>query len=68
MLKVFSDAGINLTRIESRPIRGEHGKFAFLLDLQGSERDSGVAEALKLAKERTEMFRMLGCYTEEKTE
>ena len=68
VLKVFSDAGINLTRIESRPIRGEHGKFAFLLDLQGSERDSGVAEALKLAKERTEMFRMLGCYTEEKTE
>lgn len=64
VLKIFSDAEINLTRIESRPIRGERGKFAFLLDFQGSENNTKVADALKLAKEKTEMFKIIGCYKE----
>jgi prephenate dehydratase/chorismate mutase/prephenate dehydratase len=64
VLKVFSDAEINLTRIESRPIRKDPGKFAFLLDFQGSDRDEKVKTALEKMKEETEMFNFLGCYKE----
>ena len=65
VLKVFSDTGINLTRIESRPIRGEQNKFAFLLDFQGSSTDNKVIEALGKVKEHTIMNKVLGCYKEE---
>ncbi|HSB46757.1 MAG TPA: prephenate dehydratase [Candidatus Bilamarchaeum sp.] len=63
-LKVFSDAGINLTRIESRPIRKDPGKFAFLLDFQGSDTDPKVKAALEEMKKETAMFKFLGCYME----
>ena len=64
VLKVFSDAGINLTRIESRPIRGERKIFAFLLDFQGSETDEKVVDALENVRKITTSFKLLGCYTE----
>jgi prephenate dehydratase/chorismate mutase/prephenate dehydratase len=64
VLKVFSEAGINLTRIESRPIRKDPGKFAFLLDFQGSDSDKKVADAIERAKKETAMFKFLGCYKE----
>lgn len=67
VLKVFSDAGINLTRIESRPMRNEPGRFAFLLDFQGSENDEAIKDVLAtLEAETTMMFRFLGCYGEAK--
>ncbi len=64
VLKIFSDAGINLTRIESRRIRNEPKRFAFLLDFQGSEADDKVAKALEDVKNSTERFKFLGCYKE----
>jgi len=64
VLKIFSDAGLNLTRIESRPIRNDPGKYAFLLDFQGSDRDQKVISALEKAKKETVIFKFLGCYNE----
>lgn len=64
VLKVFSDAGINLTRIESRPIRKDPGKFAFLLDFQGSDGDENVAKALAKMEKEAAMYKFLGCYKE----
>ncbi len=64
VLKAFSEAGINLTRIESRPIRKDPGKFAFLLDFQGSDKDPAVAKALDEVKKDSAMFKFLGCYKE----
>ncbi|MEW6026121.1 MAG: prephenate dehydratase [Planctomycetota bacterium] len=66
VLKVFSDAGINLTRIESRPIRTDPGKYAFFLDFQGSERDDKVSRALESVRQKAVMFKFLGCYKEAK--
>ncbi|HLD36687.1 MAG TPA: prephenate dehydratase [Planctomycetota bacterium] len=66
VLKIFSDAGINLTRIESRPIRTDPGKYAFFLDFQGSEHDDKVTKALESVKQKTVMFKFLGCYKEAK--
>lgn len=61
-LKIFSDASINLTRIESRPIRGEPSKYAFLLDFEGSDQDGTVKAALGKMKEQAATFKFLGCY------
>jgi len=64
VLKIFADAGINLTRIESRPIRNDPGNYAFFLDFQGSNEDSKIIEVLKKVEEETVMFKFLGCYKE----
>ncbi|VVC03926.1 Prephenate dehydratase [Candidatus Bilamarchaeum dharawalense] len=66
VLKVFSNAGINLTRIESRPITKDPGKFGFLLDFQGSDQDRKVTDAMDRVKKETAMFKFLGCYKEAK--
>ena len=63
-LRAFSEAEINLTRIESRPARDEGGNVAFLLDFQGSECDSNVVEVLARMKESCQYFKLLGCYRE----
>lgn len=64
VLKCFSEAGVNLTRIESRPIRNDPGKYAFLLDFKGSDGDRKIAEMLEKVRKETTMFRLLGCYKE----
>ncbi len=66
ILKVFSEAGINLTRIESRPIRKEPKNYAFLLDFQGSDTDKNIAAALEKIKKETPTYKFLGCYQEAK--
>lgn len=62
MLKIFSDKGINITRIESRPLRRDPGSYAFFLDFEGSDRDRQVIEALDAARARSKTFKFLGCY------
>jgi prephenate dehydratase/chorismate mutase/prephenate dehydratase len=63
-LRIFSEAGINLTRIESRPIRNNPGRYAFLLDFTGSDRDPRVGEVLAKVEKQTEGFKFLGSYKE----
>jgi len=64
ILKIFSDAGLNLTRIESRPMRNDPGKYAFLLDFLGSNREQMVVDTLEKVKKETAIFKFLGCYSE----
>ncbi len=62
VLKVFSDRGINLTRIESRPEKTELGNYVFFSDFEGSDTDEKVKDAMKLLAEKAVNFRFLGCY------
>ncbi len=62
VMKVFSDAGINLTRIESRPLRSVLGYYRFFLDFEGSHKDQVVIDALKSVRRKTKTYRFLGCY------
>lgn len=64
VIRLFSEAGINLTRIESRPARASPGSFTFLLDLLGADKDPKVAQALKQVQERATGYKLLGCYRE----
>ena len=47
MLEQFATRGVNLTRIESRPIGDRLGRYRFNIDAEGHVGDSAVAEALK---------------------
>jgi prephenate dehydratase len=64
VLKEFSDRGINLTKIESRPSKEVLGQYIFLADLEGHREDPEIADALKGVKEKTmpERFKIFGSY------
>jgi len=59
----FSDRGINLTRIESRPLRQGLGQYMFFCDLEGAEGDPGVAEAIAALRTKAASVRILGSYS-----
>ncbi|MDQ2631564.1 MAG: prephenate dehydratase [Actinomycetota bacterium] len=61
-LSEFSDRGINLTRIESRPLRQGLGRYMFFCDLEGKATDAGVAEAIEQLRTKAESVRILGSY------
>ena len=62
LLKVFSDEGINLTRIESRPIRGILGEYRFFIEIDGDLGDKRIRGALERARGLCRTFRILGAY------
>ncbi len=47
MLEQFAARGVNLSRIESRPIGDRMGRYRFNIDAEGHLHDEAVAEALK---------------------
>jgi prephenate dehydratase len=61
-LTEFSSRDVNLTRIESRPLRQGLGRYMFFCDLEGKERDPAVAEAIEALRAKAESVRVLGSY------
>jgi prephenate dehydratase len=61
-LAAFSERGVNLTRIESRPLRRGLGRYMFFVDLQGAAGDAAVAEAIEGLRTKAESVRVLGSY------
>jgi prephenate dehydratase len=61
-LQEFSSRGVNLSRIESRPLRRGLGRYMFFCDLEGSTSDSAVAEAVEALRKKAESVRLLGSY------
>jgi prephenate dehydratase len=45
-LEQFAARGVNLSRIESRPVGDHFGRYRFNLDAQGHVEDEAIAEAL----------------------
>lgn len=64
-LQAFSNQGVNLTRIESRPRPGGLGRYMFFIDLEGAATDSTVAEAIDGLRGKAESVRVLGSYPTE---
>src|SRR5512136_1634882 len=56
VLQILSDKGINMTRIESRPLRNDPGSYAFFLDFEGSDKDEAVIQALDAISKRSITF------------
>ncbi|MGE5281572.1 MAG: prephenate dehydratase [Chloroflexota bacterium] len=61
-LQEFSSRAVNLTRIESRPLRSELGRYMFFCDLEGRDTDPAVAEAIEALRAKAESVRVLGSY------
>ncbi len=62
VLKNFSERGINLTKIESRPVRDRAWEYVFFIDFEGHQRDEPITGLLKELKESTLFLRFLGSY------
>jgi prephenate dehydratase len=61
-LRPFSDRGINLLKIESRPTGKGMGSYIFLLDFEGHIDSPYVQEAISELKNHTATFKVLGTY------
>jgi prephenate dehydratase len=61
-LMEFAGREVNLTRIESRPLRRGLGRYMFFVDLEGAEGDPPVAEAIAALRGKAESVRVLGSY------
>jgi prephenate dehydratase len=62
VLQEFSERGLNLTHVESRPTRRALGTYVFLLDFMGHRLDEPVREALASVEQLTMWLRILGSY------
>lgn len=62
LLKPFSDHGVNLTKIESRPKRGEPWQYMFFIDIDGYRQDPQVAAALKELEAKSLDYKVIGSY------
>ena len=51
ILGEFAKRNINLTKIESRPLKGKLGEYTFYIDFEGHRTEKHVAEALKKLEE-----------------
>ena len=61
-LQEFSSRGVNLSRIESRPLRRGLGRYMFFCDLEGAVGDAPVGEAVEALRAKADSVRLLGSY------
>ena len=61
-MKPFGDKGLNLTKIESRPMVGKPWQYLFYLDFEHTELNGEIKEVLKEVKPHTQVLRVLGTY------
>jgi chorismate mutase/prephenate dehydratase len=61
-IQALSDAGINITRIESRPSHREGNEFNFFVDIAGHLRETSVSRALRRLQKRMLLVKVLGAY------
>jgi chorismate mutase / prephenate dehydratase len=61
-LSHFIYNGINMSKIESRPLQGKPWEYRFFIDFEGNLNDSAVKNALKGLKAETINLKILGNY------
>jgi prephenate dehydratase len=62
MLTELALRGINLSRIESRPLKGRFGEYRFFLDFDGHIAEQRVGDALAALHRHCHELRFLGSY------
>jgi prephenate dehydratase len=62
MLEQFAARGVNLSRIESRPVGDKFGRYRFNIDAEGHIEDEAIAEALMGLHRFSPSVMFLGSY------
>jgi prephenate dehydratase len=61
-LKIFSDNGINLVKLESRPIHGQPWEYMFYADLESDVESESFKPILDALEKKTDYLKILGSY------
>ena len=62
LLQPLADAGVSMTRFESRPAKVANWEYLFFVDIEGHRDNPMVAAALKEVTARAAMVKLLGSY------
>src|SRR5207247_5218526 len=62
ILHEFSDRGINLTKLESRPTKERLGEYCFFIDVEGHTEDPDVRHAIAGLRTKILDVHVLGSY------
>ncbi|MBL7685499.1 MAG: prephenate dehydratase [Deltaproteobacteria bacterium] len=62
LLSPLAQAKINLTKIESRPLKGRAWEYIFFVDLDGHAQDLKVSKALAKMNQKCAFLKVLGSY------
>ena len=62
MLSNFIYNNINMTKIESRPVKGKKFEYSFFVEFEGNLGDSNVQSTLTSIREESARFKILGNY------
>jgi len=65
-LAPFAERHLNLTMIQSRPIKTRQWEYLFFVDLAGHKQEPAVAAALEASQAHCLFFKVLGSYPEGK--
>ncbi len=63
LLKIFQRYSLNLTRIQSRPVKDQFGQYRFFIEIAGDIGGARVQAALSEAKKVCVSFKLLGAYS-----
>ncbi len=53
---------MNMTKIESRPIKSRPGEYRFFIEIEGDISDKNTIQVLKKVEAAAHSFKLLGCY------
>ena len=62
MLEPFAKNRINLTKIESRPLKNKPWQYLFFLDFNGHVEEPGISKALKQLENSSIFVKVIGSY------
>ncbi|MBR6026887.1 MAG: prephenate dehydratase [Neisseriaceae bacterium] len=62
LLQAFSDYGVSMTKLESRPAKNMLWEYVFFIDIEGHQQDENVAKSLNVLEEQASFVKRLGSY------
>ncbi len=62
LIAAFSTAGVNMTRLESRPARTGQWEYYFYVEIDGHQQDAKVANALAELRDKGPFVKIFGSY------
>ncbi|MBL4880689.1 MAG: ACT domain-containing protein, partial [Oleispira sp.] len=62
VLAPFHEAGVSLTRIETRPSKSGTWNYIFFIDLEGHQNEEKVKKSMALVQQQCTDFKCLGSY------